>query len=44
MRAYEASLDVEAEQMVDQAGEGQDYLGGEKGKTVISMALAAAHG
>ncbi|MCJ1290826.1 exosome non-catalytic core subunit rrp4 [Xylographa carneopallida] len=44
MRAYEASLDVQAEQMVDQGGEGQDYLGGDRGKRVISMAVAAAHG
>ena len=34
MRAYEASLDVEAEQMVDQGAEGRGYLGGETGRRV----------
>ena len=42
MRAYEASLEVEAEQMAVDGGEGPDYLGGEKGKNVVAMALAAA--
>ncbi|MCJ1282693.1 exosome non-catalytic core subunit rrp4 [Xylographa opegraphella] len=44
MRAYEASLEVEAEQMADEGGGSQDYLGGERGKRVISMAVAAARG
>ena len=44
MRAYEASLDIESENMIDQLGEGQDYLGGEKGKRVAELALAAVHG
>ncbi|MCJ1250410.1 exosome non-catalytic core subunit rrp4 [Trapelia coarctata] len=43
MRAYDASLEVESEQMVDQGGEGQDYLGGERGKRVVAHAVAAAH-
>jgi exosome complex component RRP4 len=42
MRSYEASLEIEAERMVDRAGEGPDYLGGERGKAVVAQALAAA--
>ena len=41
MRAYEASLDVEADQMAD-GEEETHFLGGEKGKRVVALALAAA--
>ena len=41
MRGYEASLEVEMDQM-DVGLDGQDYLGGEKGARVVGMALAAA--
>ena len=45
MRAYEASLDVETEHAdEDDNGDGKDYLGGEKGKKVVALALAAVHG
>lgn len=42
MRAYEASLDVDAERGDDDhAGEGRDFLGGERGRNVVALALAA---
>ena len=41
MKAYEASLEAEMEDMVDQSHESQDYLGGERGKRVVAQALAA---
>lgn len=41
MRAYEASLEIETDQMAVEGGEGPDYLGGEKGRTVVAIALAA---
>ncbi|KAI4149049.1 MAG: hypothetical protein LQ340_004807, partial [Diploschistes diacapsis] len=42
VRAYEASLELEADQMADVGGEGHDYLGGEKGRRVVQAAVAAA--
>ena len=45
MRAYEVSLEVDGEEMDrdgdEGEGEGRDYLGGEKGRRVVAMALAA---
>lgn len=43
MRGYEASLDGEGMEE-DGSGEGQEYLGGERGKRVVAEALAAVHG
>ena len=46
VRAYEACLEIDADQMLSDLGaaEGPDYLGGEKGKRVVEMALAASRG
>ena len=49
MRAYEASLEVDMEEGMDRDGggrtgdvdEGRDFLGGERGKRVVAMALEA---
>ncbi|KAL6721476.1 Exosome complex component rrp4 [Lecanora helva] len=44
MRAYEASLDVERMDEGEEGDEeGAEYLGGERGKYIVSMALAAGH-
>ena len=45
MRAYEASLEEgeDDEHMDEQSGEGPDYLGGERGKRVVALAVAAIH-
>ena len=48
MRAYDASLEIDAEEMDrdregEGEGEGRDYLGGEKGRRVVEMALTGAH-
>ena len=46
MRAYEASLDMEGvndREDEDGVGEGPEYLGGERGKRVVAIALAAGH-
>ena len=44
MRAYEASLDIDNENADDYSRDGKDYIGGEKGKTVVALALAAIQG
>ena len=41
-RTYEASLEVDADQMVDEGFEAGEYLGGEKGKRVVALAAARA--
>ena len=42
MRTYEACLEVESDWMVDvDEGAGSGYLGGEKGRRVVQMALAS---
>ena len=43
MRAYEASLEGDDENMGDHSGQGSDYLGGERGKKVVGLTLAAVH-
>jgi len=45
MRVYEASLEVEGmeDRDEDEIGEGPEYLGGERGKIVVEMALSAVH-
>ena len=40
MRAYDAALDVQEDQMAG-VGESQDYLGGERGRKVVTLAMAA---
>jgi exosome complex component RRP4 len=44
MRAYEASLDIDLEHMPYESSEGQDYIGGDKGKRVVAQALATSRG
>ena len=39
MRAYDASLEVDMEGAGGTEGEGEDYLGGEKGRRVVEMAM-----
>ncbi|MCJ1445784.1 MAG: exosome non-catalytic core subunit rrp4 [Stictis urceolatum] len=41
MRAYEASVGLEAEGMRDEGEEGGGFLGGERGARVVEMALAS---
>ena len=41
MRAYDAALEIQEDQMAG-AGESQDYLGGERGRKVVMLAMAAA--
>ena len=41
MRSYEASLEVDEDAMEDNSGEGPDFLGGEKGRRVVAVAMAA---
>ena len=40
MRAYDASLEVDMEGAAGKDGEGEDYLGGERGRRVVEMAMA----
>ena len=40
MRAYEISVDEQMGQMEDDRHEGQDYLGGERGRNIVAMTLA----
>jgi len=42
MRAYEVSLNGETMEE-DENGEGQEYLGGDRGRRVVAEALAAVH-
>lgn len=44
MRAYDASLDVDLEGGDGREGEGEDYLGGERGKRVVELALGGMNG
>jgi exosome complex component RRP4 len=43
MRAYEASLDVDTDEMIDVGdNEGSEWLGGDRGARVVAAALASA--
>ncbi|KZF18997.1 exosome complex exonuclease RRP4 [Xylona heveae TC161] len=42
MRSYEASLEIEVEAEAADGREGADYLGGDRGRKVVEMALAVA--
>ena len=46
MRTYEASLDMEGEddgEDEEEDGEGPEYMGGERAKRIVAVALAAGH-